>query len=498
MKKAFAAFFSFALLLGIVATATACHRNTDGTTSQQGGGGGRHGQGGGDLVTPVGVASVQQKDVPIFLTGLGTVQAYNTVSVKSRVDGAITKVYVQEGQHVKQGELLAEVDPRPFQVQLEQAQAALERDQAQLRTAQLDLQRNQTLAKEGIVATQTLNQQEAQTGQYSGTVQGDIAAVNSAKLNLVYTRITAPIKGLIGLRQIDIGNIVHASDQNGMFVITQMQPIAVIFTLPEDQIRTVTERMRKETLSVEAWSRDDTQQISTGKLETVDNQIDPTTGTVRLKAVFNNTNDELWPNQFVNIHLKLDVQKNAIVAPASAIQRGQQGTFVYVVKQDNTVEVRTVNVQLIQGLTALIASGLQPGERVVTDGQERLVEGAKVDPRAPQPVNGQSQSSAYQTGGQDMSSGAGPGSAGGASGSNHGSGGGPRSASGSGGNHGTNAAANTGAGSAATGGSYGAQNGGSSNSTSAPGTHTGAAGAGSAGSATRPTQSNGQQSGAPR
>ena len=353
---------------------------------------------------PVGVVAAQQKDVPIFLTGLGTAIASNTVTVRSRVDGAIVKVNFREGQHVNKGDLLAEIDPRPFDVQLQQADANYQRDQALLNTSRVNLQRSEALAKAGVVAQQALDQQRAETGQYQGSIQGDVAAINSAKLNLAYSKIAAPISGRVGLRQIDVGNIVQANATNGICVITQLQPIAVVFTLPSDNIDQVRSRMAKSTLPVEAWSRDDTQQIASGKLETIDNQIDPTTGTVRLKAMFDNKDEQLWPNEFVNVHLRLQTQKNALVIPASAIQRGPQGTFVYVVGQDNKVQVRPVTVQLTQGLTTLIAQGLQPNDRVVTDGQERLQEGALVDPRAPQR---QQQSGGNQnasaTGGADQS-----------------------------------------------------------------------------------------------
>lgn len=349
-----------------------------------------------NMAIPVGVAPVEQKDVPVFLTGLGSVQAYNTVTVKSRVDGAIVQVNFKEGQHVNKGALLAVIDPRPYEIALEQANAALQRDTALLNTSKLNLQRNEALAKAGVVAQQQLDAQRAETGQYEGTIAADQAAVNSAKLNLAYTRITAPVSGRAGLRQIDVGNIVHASDQNGLLVITQLQPVAVIFTLPEDDLQAVLDHMRKGKLPVEAWSRNDTQMVATGWLETVDNQIDPTTGTVKLKSVFANKDEDLWPNEFVNIHLKLNVQKNALVIPSSAIQRGPQGTFVYAVDQENRVQVRPVEINLTQGLTTLIASGLKPGERVVTDGQEHLQANALVDPRTPQPGTGNQQGAGSQ------------------------------------------------------------------------------------------------------
>jgi multidrug efflux system membrane fusion protein len=235
----------------------------------------------------------------------------------------------------------------------------------------------------GVVAKQDLDAQEASFGQYEGTIAADKAAINSAKLNLAYTRITSPINGRIGLRQVDIGNYVTAASGASMAVITQMHPIAIIFTLPEDQLQAVRERMQKGTLQVDVYSRDDQTKLSTGKLLTIDNQIDPTTGTVRFKAVFENPDNSLWPNQFVNVHLLLETRKDAITAPVSAIQRGPQGTFVYLVDNNNTVEVRPVQLALTQGNTVVIQSGLQAGERVVTDGQEKLQAGSRVTPQAP-------------------------------------------------------------------------------------------------------------------
>jgi multidrug efflux system membrane fusion protein len=335
--------------------------------------------------TPVGVSEVRQRDVPIVLEGLGTVTAYNTVTIRSRVDGEIVKVNFREGQEVRAGDLLAIIDPRPFDVALQQAQATLARDQGQYDTARINAQRDETLAKEGIVAQQQADQSRALYEQFQGAVQMDNASIENAKLNLVYTRITAPVSGRIGLRLIDAGNIVHANDQNGMLVITQMEPIAVVFTLPEDNLPVVVGRMKTGVLPVDAFSRDDRTKIASGKLETIDNQIDTTTGTVRLKTVFDNKDRALWPNQFVNVHLQLETRKNAIVAPASAVQRGpQNSTFAYVVGGDSTVQVRTIQVELTQGHTALIASGLQPGDRVVTDGQEKLQAGMKVEPQAAQ------------------------------------------------------------------------------------------------------------------
>ncbi len=332
---------------------------------------------------PVGVAAVQQRDFPVYLTGLGSVQAFNTVSLKTRIDGQITQVNFQEGQDVTQGELLIQIDPRPYEVALATAQANLQRDEAQLQNAKVQYERMKALYSGGVIAKQDLDTQEASFGQYEGTIAADKAAIDSAKLNLVYTRITSPINGRIGLRQVDIGNYVQASSTTPMAVITQLHPIAIIFTLPEDQLQEVRQRMKQGTLEVDVYSRDDQTKLSTGKLLTIDNQIDQTTGTARYKAVFENPDNNLWPNQFVNVHLLLETRKNALTIPASAIQRGPQGTFTYLVDSNNTVQVRPVQVALTQGTTVVIGSGLEAGERVVTDGQEKLQAGSRVAPQAP-------------------------------------------------------------------------------------------------------------------
>lgn len=332
---------------------------------------------------PVGVTSAEQRDFPVYLSGLGNVQAYNTVSLKSRVDGQIVQIAFKEGQLVKQGEPLIVIDPRPYQVAVEQAEAALARDQAQLKNAQLDYDRYQGLFKEGVISQQQYDAQRALVGQLDGTIKADQATLDNAKLNLVYTRITAPVNGRIGLRLVDIGNMVHASDTNPLLVVTQMQPIAMVFTLPEDQLPSVTKRMKTGTLEVDAYSRDDSTKLAAGKLLTIDNQIDPTTGTAKLKAIFDNVDNVLFPNQFVNARLLLETRKNATVVPAAAVQRGpQNSTFTYVVKPDKTVEVRQLKVALTQGNYSVIASGLAPGDQVVTDGQDKLQAGSHVEPHA--------------------------------------------------------------------------------------------------------------------
>jgi membrane fusion protein, multidrug efflux system len=339
--------------------------------------------GGPPQAVPVGVANVEERDFPVYLTGLGSVQAFNTVALKSRVDGQIMSVNFQEGQDVAAGELLIQIDPRPYEVALATAQANLQRDEAQLTNAKVQYERQKALYAGGVIAKQDLDTQQASFGQYEGTIAADKAAIDSAKLNLVYTRITSPISGRIGLRQVDIGNYVQASATTPMAIITQMHPIAIVFTLPEDQLQAVRQRMKQGTLEVDVYSRDDTTKLSTGKLLTIDNQIDQTTGTAKLKAVFENPESTLWPNQFVNVHLLLETRKDAITMPAAAIQRGPQGTFTYLVDDKNTVQMRPVQIALTQGNVVVIASGVQPGDRVVTDGQEKLQVGSRVSPQQP-------------------------------------------------------------------------------------------------------------------
>jgi membrane fusion protein, multidrug efflux system len=329
------------------------------------------------------VAPALRQDLPIYLTGLGSIEAYYTVSVKSRVDGQLIDVKFKEGETVKKGALLAVIDPRPYQVQLDQAQAQLFKDQATLRDAKLNYQRYKDLLQNsGAMSQQQVDTQQATVDQLDGTVRNDQAMVENAKLNLVYCHITAPVSGRIGLRLVDPGNIVHASDANPMLVITELQPITAVFNLPEDQLPTVAQHMRKGTLEVDAYSRDDLTKLETGTLLTIDNQIDQTTGTGKLKAIFENKTSELWPNQFVNIHLLLETQKNVTVVPSAAVQRGPQGNYVYVMKPDKTVEVRNVTIPVTQGNLSEIASGVSPNELVVTDGQDKLQQGSHVEPHA--------------------------------------------------------------------------------------------------------------------
>ena len=329
----------------------------------------------------VAVAPVQLQNVPVYLSGLGSVTAFNTANIKSRVDGQIMKVNFREGQDVREGELLIQIDSRPYEVQVEQLQAQLFRDQAQLRDAKLNLERYTALIPSGSIAQQQVDTQKALVDQLEGTVRNDQAQIDAAKLNIVYCHITAPFNGRVGLRQVDPGNIVHASDTNPMLILTQLQPIAVIFTLPEDVLPRVAKQMSKGTLEVDAFSRDDQTKLATGKLLTIDNQIDPTTGTAKLKAVFDNRDSRLWPNQFVNADLLVETRKNSTVVPTAAIQRGPQGTFVYAVNSDKTVQDKPVTVVLTQGDITVVTDGVNPGDTVVTDGQDKLQRGSRIEPR---------------------------------------------------------------------------------------------------------------------
>jgi len=331
---------------------------------------------------PVMAVPAKKTGFNMYITGLGSVTPLNTVIVRTRVDGQLMEVVYQEGQIVSSGELLARIDPRPFEVQLTQAEGQMARDVAQLKNAQLDLERFRVLWEQDSVSKQQLDTQGALVRQLEGAIKTDQGQIDSAKLQLVYCRITAPISGRVGLRLVDPGNIVHVADVNGLVVITQIQPITVIFPIPEDSLPQVLARLKtSERLPVEAYDREMRQRLAVGSLLTVDNQIDPTTGTVRLKAVFSNGKNELFPNQFVNARLLVDVRRDATVIPTPAIQRGPQGTFVYVVKADRTATVRMITVGEIQGAEASIKSGVSPDELVVVDGADRLREGTRVDLR---------------------------------------------------------------------------------------------------------------------
>jgi len=354
---------------------------------------GKGGFSAGNMVVPVVVATAQRGDLPVYFNGLGTVTAFNTVTVRSRVDGQLISIAFKEGQFVHEGDLLAQIDPRPFQVQLAQAQGQLAKDQAQRRDAEVNLERFKLLFKEGVIPQQQLDTQAALVGQFDGAIASDQSQIDNAKLQLTYSRITAPISGRIGLRLVDAGNIVHASDSNGLLVITQLQPISVIFSLPQDQLPEVNSKLRSGVqLSVDAYDRDDTAKIASGKLTTIDNQIDLTTGTYKLKSIFSNTDNALFPNQFVNVHLLVDTKRNLTIVPAAAIQRGPQGTYLYGVAKDpatkdTIAKIYPVTIAQTTGNSVGLSAGLNSGEMVVIDGQDKLQDGTKVNPS---PANGSS------------------------------------------------------------------------------------------------------------
>ncbi|KVK79053.1 RND transporter MFP subunit [Burkholderia cepacia] len=358
--------------------------------SGAGGAGGHRGRGGpaamANIPQPVQVATATQGEMPIVLSALGTVTPLANVTVKTQLSGYLQSVSFQEGQIVRKGDVLAQIDPRPYQVSLENAEGTHARDSALLATARLDLKRYQTLLSQDSIASQTVDTQASLVKQYEGAVKTDQAAIDSAKLNLTYARITAPVSGRVGLRQVDPGNYVTPGDTNGIVVITQLQPMSVIFTTSEDNLPQILKQVNAgQKLSVTAYNRNNTVPLETGSLATLDNQIDTSTGTVKLRANFDNKEGMLFPNQFVNTRLLVDVMRNAIIVPTSAVLTGSIGQFVYVVKPDNTVTVRKVTIGPVDGERTSIVSGVSLGERVVTDGSDRLREGAKISIPADKP-----------------------------------------------------------------------------------------------------------------
>ncbi len=335
----------------------------------------------GDMPVAVAVATVQKQDVGIELTALGTVTSTSTVTVRSRVDGQLDKVHFIEGELVKQGQLLAELDPRPYQATLMQTQGQLLRDQALLKNAELDLLRYQQLLKQDSIATQQVDTQKALVQQYEGTVKLDQGLVDNAQLQLTYSRIAAPVSGRVGLRLVDPGNIVHASDSNGLVVITQIQPIDVLFAVPETSLGQVLEARKGKAaqLKVAVWDRDNRNRLAEGTLLAIDNQLNASTGTVNLKARFVNEQQQLFPNQFLNVHLQLGTQAGAITVPTAAVQLGKMGSYVYTVNPDQTVSITKITTGFVSGDNTIITQGLLPGQRVVVDGLDKLRDGAKVE-----------------------------------------------------------------------------------------------------------------------
>jgi multidrug efflux system membrane fusion protein len=327
---------------------------------------------------PIVDGKVEKKDISIYLNGLGNVQGFNTVTVRSRVDGQLNKIAFAEGQDVRAGDLLAEIDPKPFQAALDQTLARKKQNEAQLANAKLDMERNIILIEQKAIPQQRVDTQKALVAQLEATVKADEAAVESARVQLSYTTITSPIDGRIGLRLVDQGNVVHATDQTGIVVISQLKPISVVFTLPEKHLQDIQREMGKGKLAVVALGRDNETKLGEGTLSVVDNQIDMTTGTIKLKATFPNEALQLWPGQFVNARLLLTLRKDGTVVPAAVVQRGPDSTYAFVIKEDQSVEMRSIKVSQFEDGYALIEDGLKVGERVVVDGQYRLQPGSRV------------------------------------------------------------------------------------------------------------------------
>jgi multidrug efflux system membrane fusion protein len=351
-----------------------------------------------DRVIPVLTANATRRDVQVWLEGLGSVSAFYTVTVRTLVDGRIDQLFFTEGQHVNKGDPLMQIDPRPFTIALQSAEAALARDQAQLKNARLNADRYKTLTTQNLIATQQYTDQVAMVDQLVGQIAADEAQIGAAKLNLIYAHITSPIEGVAGIRLVDPGNVVHPADATGLVVVTQLDPIAVLFTLPEDDLAAVKKAMSEGVVAVQARSRDGDTLLGTGKLAVIDNEINQATATIRLKAIFENDKRLLWPNQFVKARAKVATIQGAVVVPAATVQHGPQGTFAYVVGPDTTAQMRTITVGTLQGDNAVITKGLAPGDEVVVEGQAQLRPGSRIATRpATAPSSSAATSSPSQT-----------------------------------------------------------------------------------------------------
>ncbi|HEX4522535.1 MAG TPA: MdtA/MuxA family multidrug efflux RND transporter periplasmic adaptor subunit [Casimicrobiaceae bacterium] len=329
---------------------------------------------------PVVAAPARKGDIDVSIDALGTVTPLNNVIVRTRVDGQLLSVAFREGQNVKAGDLLAQIDPRPFEVMLTQANGQMARDQAQLKNAQVDLERYQTLLAQDSISRQQVDTQAALVRQFQGAIESDKGAIDNARLQITYARVTAPINGRVGLRQVDPGNIVHASDSNGLVTITQVQPVTVIYPVPEDNVPRIVKRMQTtQSIAVDAFDRGGRTKLATGKLLTIDNQIDTTTGTVKVKAEFPNTDSALFPNQFVNVRMVVETHEDVTLVPTAAVQRGAPGTFVFLVKDDKTVAMTPVQLGAVSGETTEVSKGLAPGNLVVVDGADKLRDGSSVE-----------------------------------------------------------------------------------------------------------------------
>lgn len=357
--------------------------------------------GGVDRPQPISVGAVRRQDVRVTVSAIGSIAAANTAVVKAKVEGELKALHFVEGQTVKAGAVLAEIDPRPFQIALAQSQGQLARDQAQLKNAQLDLERFRDLLSKDGIAKQQVDTQDALVQQLKGTVQSDQAQVDNAKLQLSYTRVTAPISGRIGLKAVDLGNVVHTTDANGLLTIVQTQPVNVVFSVPETHLPRINAQLRAgNVLPVEAWDREQKRKVADGKVASTDNAIDATTGTIKLKAAFPNKDDSLFPNQFVNVRLQVNTLTDSLAVPAAAVLRGAQGTYVYVVNSDKTVSTKRVTVGPTDGDWVSVQGELQPGNTVVTDGVDRLRDGAKVEIITPASSNADTGKTGRKEGGR--------------------------------------------------------------------------------------------------